>query len=59
MFVAVGARELLRRERQDVFADRYLKPLLIEARRLGLSPDDVIALIGQQTATAAASTARS
>lgn len=59
MFAAVGARELLRRERQDVFADRYLKPLLIEARRLGLSPDDVIALIGQQNATAAASTARS
>ena len=38
MFVATGARDLLRRERQTAFADRYLDPLLIEAARLGLDP---------------------
>lgn len=45
MFVATGARDLLRRERQTAFADRYLDPLLIEAARLGLDPQDVIDLI--------------
>ncbi|WP_132993190.1 GntR family transcriptional regulator [Gordonia zhaorongruii] len=45
MFVASGAHDLLRRERQQVFADRFIEPLLGEARRLGLAPDDVIALI--------------
>ena len=45
MFVATGARDLLRRERQQAFADRYIDPLLSEARRLGLGPDDLVALI--------------
>ncbi|GAA3971493.1 GntR family transcriptional regulator [Gordonia caeni] len=45
MFVAAGARDLLRRERQTAFADRYLDPLLTEAARLGLDPQDVIDLI--------------
>ena len=45
MFVAAGARERLRRERQIAFADRYLDPLLAEAARLGLDPQDVIDLI--------------
>lgn len=45
MFVATGAAELLRRERRESFADRYLEPLLTEATRLGLTPDDVADLI--------------
>lgn len=45
MFVAAGARDLLRRERQTAFADRYLDPLLTEAARLGLDAQDVINLI--------------
>lgn len=45
MFVATGARDLLRRERQESFAVRYLDPLLTEAARLGLDPQDVIDLI--------------
>lgn len=45
MFVAPGARERLLAERRAAFADRYLEPLLTEARKLGLSADDVSALI--------------
>lgn len=45
MFVAEGARELLLGERRAVFADRYIDPLLTEARTLGLGPEDLAALI--------------
>ncbi|MFT3715958.1 MAG: GntR family transcriptional regulator [Gordonia sp. (in: high G+C Gram-positive bacteria)] len=45
MFVATGARELLLAQRRNAFADRYVGPLLTEARRIGLSPDDVADLI--------------
>ncbi|WP_026918756.1 GntR family transcriptional regulator [Gordonia shandongensis] len=51
MFVATGARAALRRRRQESFADRYLTPLLAEARRLGLTPDDVITLISARATT--------
>ncbi len=49
MFVAEGARELLRAERQQQFADRYLSPMLDEARAIGLSPEDVVNLIRTTT----------
>lgn len=45
MFVAPGARELLLAERRTVFADRFVEPLLAEARKLGLEPEDLTALI--------------
>ena len=45
MFVADGARELLRAERQQRFADHYISPMLDEARAIGLSPEDVVDLI--------------
>ncbi|WP_333619639.1 GntR family transcriptional regulator [Dietzia sp.] len=45
MFVAPGARELVLAERRAAFADRYVRPLITEARTLGLGPDDVISLI--------------
>ncbi len=45
MFVAPGARERLLSERRELFADRYLDPLLAEARKLGLGPDDLGRLI--------------
>ncbi|MHA7208144.1 GntR family transcriptional regulator [Arthrobacter sp. MDT1-65] len=53
MFVAAGARDLLLAERRREFALRYVQPLLIEARRLGLGPDDVANLIraGAEPAT--------
>ena len=45
MFVSDGARELLRAERQQRFADHYISPMLDEARAIGLSPEDVVDLI--------------
>lgn len=45
MFVARGARELLLAERRTAFADRFVEPLLAEARKLGLSADDLNRLI--------------
>lgn len=45
MFVAPGARELLMTERRAVFADRFVAPLLAEADRLGLGPDELTRLI--------------
>lgn len=45
MFVAPGARDLLLAERRTVFADRFVEPLLVEARKLGLTPDDLTRLI--------------
>jgi DNA-binding transcriptional regulator YhcF (GntR family) len=45
MFVAPGARDLLLAERRSAFADRFVDPLLAEARKLGLGPDDLAVLI--------------
>lgn len=45
MFVAPGARDRLLVERRDAFADRYVEPLLVEARKLGLGPDDLSRII--------------
>jgi DNA-binding transcriptional regulator YhcF (GntR family) len=54
MFVAEGARELLLGERRSAFADRYIDPLLAEARTLGLGHDDLAALLRQRAAETAA-----
>jgi GntR family transcriptional regulator len=48
MFVADGARELLLTERRSAFADRYLDPLLAEAQKLGLGPDDLARLLAER-----------
>ena len=45
MFVAPGARHLLLEERRGAFAHRYVQPLLAEARKIGLGPDDVAELV--------------
>lgn len=45
MFVAVGAHQRLQAERRQQFADKYLAPLLKEARAVGITPDTVIELI--------------
>lgn len=50
MFVAEGARDQLLRERRDAFADRYVTPLLAEARKIGLDADDLGALIRERSA---------
>ena len=56
MFVAPGARELLLAERRTAFADRFVAPLLVEARKIGLSPDDLIALVSDRAAATASTT---
>jgi GntR family transcriptional regulator len=45
MFVAVGAREQRLSDRRKRFADRYVDPLVAEASRLGITTDDLVALI--------------
>ena len=57
MFVAAGARDLLLRERRRAFADRFVDPLLVEARKLGLGAEDLAALIRDRAASAATSPA--
>lgn len=56
MFVAPGARERLLAERRAAFADRFIDPLLAEARTLGLDADDLSALIRDRALAATAST---
>ena len=60
MFVAPGSRDRVLETRRGVFSDRYLEPLLAEARRLGLGPDDLVALIRERAdLTVSAPTERS
>lgn len=51
MFVADGARELLLTERRSTFAERYLDPLIAEARTLGLDAGDLARLLHERTQT--------
>lgn len=53
MFVAAGAKDLLLGERRAAFADRYIDPLLAEARTLGLDAEDLAALLRERAAQAA------
>lgn len=57
MFVAVGARDILLRERRTVFAERFIDPLLAEARTLGLDADALADLLRTRTASTTATTA--
>lgn len=52
MFVAEGAREKLRTERRDAFTQKFVIPLIAEARTLGLSTDDLQTLIRDAGSTA-------
>jgi len=45
MFVALGAREKILNKRREHFGDNFVEPLLHEAARLGISEEDVIAMI--------------
>ncbi len=51
MFVAEGAREQVLAERRSAFADRFIQPLLTEARALGLGPDALADLVRQRAAS--------
>ncbi|GAA1998325.1 GntR family transcriptional regulator [Microbacterium ulmi] len=56
MFVSPGARDLLRTERLAAFADRYVDPLLAEARKLGLGPADLVDLVRARAEGSASAT---
>ena len=45
MFVATGAREQLLKRRRSEFADQYVRPLMTEAQKLGISARDLTAMI--------------
>ncbi|HEY2441869.1 MAG TPA: GntR family transcriptional regulator [Streptosporangiaceae bacterium] len=49
MFVAAGARAQLLAERRKRFADRYIEPLVVEASRLGIDADELVALIRESS----------
>ncbi len=46
MFVATGAREQVLKRRRSEFADQYVRPLMAEAQKLGISARDLAAMIG-------------
>jgi GntR family transcriptional regulator len=49
MFVAVGARERLLADRRRRFAEEYVEPMLVEARRLGMDAADLVSLIEESS----------
>ena len=46
MFVSKGAVEAVREKRKNVFIEKFISPLLREGAALGLSAEDIIAMIG-------------
>jgi DNA-binding transcriptional regulator YhcF (GntR family) len=45
MFVATGAREQLLERRRSEFADQYVRPLMTEAQKLGITPRQLTTMI--------------
>ena len=52
MFVADGARERLIAKRRDAFRDEYLRPLLAEAAKLGIDPQQLTEMISTEGVSA-------
>lgn len=48
-FVDAHGPEILREERRTAFAEDFIRPAVAEAQRLGLSLDDMVALIRKDT----------
>ncbi len=48
MFVATGARERLLAERRTAFATAYVGPLVAEARKLAISPAELVHMIEKE-----------
>jgi GntR family transcriptional regulator len=49
MFVSVGARERLLAERRQRFAEQYIEPMMVEARRLSMGTSDLVSLIQESS----------
>lgn len=45
MFVAEGAKEKLTEKRRNVFYENYIKEMLAEARRLGVTKEEIIMML--------------
>lgn len=45
MFVSAGAKEKIRMKRKEQFYDNYIRTLLTEAESLGISREELIAMI--------------
>jgi DNA-binding transcriptional regulator YhcF (GntR family) len=56
MFVAQGARQRLVKARRRRFADRYVRPLVVEAARLGVGLDELLGLVREELASAEVTT---
>jgi hypothetical protein len=48
MFVARGALDLLRKLRHDEFRAQYMRPLLDEARILGIAVDELHSMLDEE-----------
>lgn len=51
MFVAQGARERLVRVRRQQFAERYVRPMTVEAARLGVGQEELLDLVRAELAS--------
>ncbi|TMW71054.1 GntR family transcriptional regulator [Alteribacter natronophilus] len=47
MFVAEGAKKKLMNRRKEEFYDEYVRPLVKEARRIGMEPDELAELLNK------------
>lgn len=45
MFVSAGAQDKIRQRRREQFAHEYVRPLVVEARRLGLDAEELKTMI--------------
>ena len=52
MFVSAGSRDRLVAKRREAFRDEYLKPLLAEAARLGIDPQQLSQMIQKEGVSA-------
>ena len=45
MFVTAGAKDMILKKRKDVFYENYVRGLINEAKSLGISKEELIAMI--------------
>lgn len=48
MFVATGAKEKIMNQRKEEFYDNFIKALLNEASNLGITKDELVAMINKE-----------
>lgn len=48
MFVTTGSRDRLVAERRDEFREQYVRPLMAEAEKLGITPEQLRTMIGTE-----------